>query len=157
MPVSLGVLLIGALVAGCTSSGAGDGADGTVASSPLRGAVAGKEFVGKSATATSPFDDGKWWVEIFDGEASCTSPGASDRKVLVTPESWQAGYSAEFGLKENATFVPAAGENLIATEGRLEVLAAPTAKGETGKIRLRANYDDGNHVEGEIDVQMCPR
>ena len=45
-------------------------------------------------------------------------------------------------------------DNIISSTGRVEIVDAPTDKGSSGKIRLRASAE-GNNVEGEVTVLVC--
>jgi hypothetical protein len=43
----------------------------------------------------------------------------------------------------------------MAREGRVEVLDAPTAEGQKGRVRLRVVSATGDSVEGELPVEIC--
>jgi hypothetical protein len=157
------VLALALSAAACSSaSSSEDGPTGPVAASPLTGSVDGKDFVAKTALARKGFDEGKKSIDIYDSEVTCdTFQQKTEREILIDV-SWTAGTSKDFsfssgGTSQTATFVidrGAKADNIIATTGRVEIIDAPTEKGATGKMRLRASAL-GNKVEGEIPVQVC--
>jgi hypothetical protein len=166
-PASILVIGLALSAAACslnsTSSG-DDGPTGPVASSPLTGSIDGKDFTAKSAVARKGFDDGKKSIDIYDTDVTCdTFDDKAERKILIDVP-WTAGTTKDFSFSlssgsssQTATFVIDKGgtpDNIIATTGRVEIIDAPTDKGTTGKMRLRA-IAQGNKVEGEIPVQVC--
>jgi len=160
--------LMTASVAGCSSED--DPAEktektGPVAATPLTGSIEGKAFEAKSAIARKGFEDGEKSIDIYDTAVTCKdfSPKAQ-RKILISVP-WTAGTNRDFnfslsgGDSQTATFVIHENEsdttqNIISTEGRVEIIEAPSEPGAMGKIRLRA-VASGNNVEGEIAVEVC--
>lgn len=156
--VCVGSAFLLSMTTGC--SGGGDAADGDspVASSALSGSFGGSTFSAVSATASVGFDDdGERRIEIYDSEVTCeTFGGGSGRSILVSAP-WQEGYASALSLKQNITFYTPPGDNLVATQGRIEIVSAPTEAGQKGKLRLRAFANDDNQVEGEIEVEVCAK
>ncbi len=155
--------LMSVLSVGCSSDDDPAEKTGPVAATPLTGAIEGKTFAAKAAIARKGFDDGERSITIYDAEVSCEdfSPKA-DRKILISVP-WTSGTSRDFKLalgsddSQTATFVierDSKTDNIISTQGRVEIVEAPTEKGATGKMRLRAVARD-NNVEGEIAVELC--
>lgn len=163
LAIILGLSVVGLCAVGCSSSSSSDDEPtGPVAATPLTGSVDGKDFTAKSALAKNGFDDGKKSIDIYDHDVSCDSfDDKSERKILIDVP-WQTGTTKDFSFSlsgggQTATFVidkNGTPDNIIATTGRVEIVDAPTDKGATGKIRLRA-IAEGNKVEGEIPVQVC--
>jgi hypothetical protein len=149
-----------------TDSGSGGGKTGPVSATPLAGTIEGKSFSGKFGVAKkSGFDDdGKRMISIYDTEVPCSSfsrDGEPDAYLLLSVP-WEAGLARDFSFGgkdgQTATFVvkKADGDftNIISTQGRVEILEAPSEAGAKGTIRLRAEAK-GNNVEGEVTVEVC--
>lgn len=159
---SFGLVAFGlATLVGCGSSDEDEDSGGPVASTPLKGVVAGKEFVAKSAIARPGFSDegDERMVSIYDVDADCSS-GGGDTSLLTSVE-WKSGVAKNLsfslgGDSQTVTFVVGPGQNVISSTGRIEVIDAPTEANAKGKIRIRAKADS-DHVEGEIDVLVCDR
>jgi hypothetical protein len=158
---TLGLLTV--FAAGCSSDDDPAEKTGPVAASPLTGSIEGKAFEGKSAIARKGFDDGEKSIDIYDTAVKCAdfSPKA-DRRILISVP-WTANTQRDFKFSlgssdgQTATFVierDSKTDNVISTQGRVEILEAPTEKGAMGKIRLRAVAQE-NSVEGEIAVEVC--
>lgn len=140
----------------CGSDSAADG-DEPVAQKALSGTIGGKAFEAVSAVARPGFEEGDdRRIEVYEESVTCADGfgGAESDRMILFSARWEAGFESAFSLQQNATLVPAAAENLVATQGRVEVVSAPAA-GEKGKVRLRAYFDDDNQVEGEIEVEVC--
>jgi hypothetical protein len=170
--MKLGMMFAGLLAitaAACTSEtdSSSGGKTGPVASSPLAGTIEGKSFTGKFAVARkSGFDDdpaaaAERMISIYDREVPCSSFSAETDAYLLLSVPWKAGTARDFSFggkdSQTATFVVKKdGEtvNVISTQGRVEILDAPTEAGAKGKLRLRAAAD-GNNVEGEVSVEVC--
>ncbi len=168
MKPAFALFMLGSLSAfatGCSSEDDPAEKTGPVAATPLTGSVQGATFAAKSAVARKGFDDGEKSIDIYDTEVSCKdfSPKA-ERKILITVP-WTAGTSRDFKFSfggsdsQTATFVIQKNEsdtplNVISTQGRVEIIEAPTEPGAKGKIRLRAVASEHN-VEGEIEVEVC--
>lgn len=154
--------LVMAFATGCSSTDESNAKTGPVDSSPLAGSVAGTSFTAKSAIARAGFKDGRKELDIYDIDVTCKDfAPTADRYVLLSVP-WQAGTARDFSIgtgdsAQTATFViqkDGATTNVFSTQGRVEVLEAPSDVGSKGKIRLRAIADE-NHVEGEIAVDVC--
>jgi hypothetical protein len=86
-----------------------------------------------------------------------------DGPSVLTQVAWKDGTALPFDLQQNATLAfPSGGtvQNKVAVTGRIEVIKAPAAPATgapspTGTIRLRAEVDGNNHVEGQVDVEVC--
>jgi hypothetical protein len=170
--MKLGLMLVGLIALGvsaCTieSNDSGGGAKtGPVSATPLAGTIEGKSFAGKFGVAKkSGFDDdGKRMISIYDTEVPCSSFSNENEPdaYLLLSVPWEAGLKRDFSFGgkdgQTATFVvkKADGDftNIISTQGRVEILEAPSEAGEKGKIRLRAEAQ-GNSVEGEVSVEVC--
>ena len=148
---------------GCSSSDDGsEDSGGPVAASPLTGQVNGASFAAKSAIARKSSGEKKS-IDIYDSDVTCDAfAPKTDRSILISVP-WTAATTRDFkfslggGDSQTATFVvqkDGQTSNIISTQGRVEVIEAPTEKGATGKIRLRATAQ-GNSVEGEIAVKVC--
>ena len=157
--------LVSAFATGCSSEEDPAEKTGPVAATPLAGSIEGAAFAAKSAVARKGFDDGEKSIDIYDTEVTCKdfNPKA-ERKILISVP-WTAGTSRDFKFdlggsdSQTATFVIQKNEsdtpmNVISTQGRVEIIEAPTEAGAKGKIRLRAVASEHN-VEGEIDVEVC--
>ncbi len=157
--------LMTAFVAGCSSEDDPAEKTGPVAATPLTGSIEGQTFAAKSALARKGFDEGEKSIDIYDSEVTCKdfSPKA-ERKILISVP-WTAGTNRDFkfslggGDSQTATFVIQKNEsdtpqNIISTQGRVEIVDAPSEPGAKGKIRLRA-VADAHNVEGEIAVEVC--
>jgi hypothetical protein len=156
--------LVTAFAAGCSSDDDPAEKTGPVAASPLTGSIEGKTFAAKSAVARKGFEDGEKSIDIYDTAVTCEdfSPKAERRILISVP--WTAGTQRDFKLSlggadgQTATFVierdSTTTDNVVSAQGRVEIIDAPTEKGATGKIRLRAVAQD-NNVEGEIAVAVC--
>jgi hypothetical protein len=150
------------LVTGCSSSSGGGGATGPVATTPLAGTVDGQSFTAKTALAHDGFDSGKKSIDIYDTDVNGEAFGQSSKREILLDVDWTAGSAKDFSLGsgtagQTATFVVdknGTPDNIISTTGRVEIIDAPTTKGSTGKMRLRATAE-GNQVEGEVPVQVC--
>lgn len=170
--MKLGLMLVSLIALGaaaCTiesNDGGGAAKTGPVSATPLTGTIEGKSFAGKFGVAKkSGFDDdGKRMISIYDKEVPCSSFSSEDEPdaYLLVSVPWEAGVARDFSFGgkdgQTATFVvkKADGDftNIISTQGRIEVLEAPSAAGEKGKIRLRAEAR-GNSVEGEVAIEVC--
>lgn len=148
--------LVATTVACSSEPDPGDG-DSPVAKSALEGTIAGKSFKAASAVARAGFDDdGTRSITIYEDVVTCADgfAGGESERMILTSAAWEDGFASAFSLQQNATLVPAAGENFVATQGRIEIVSAAAA-GEKGTIRLRAYYDEDNQVEGEIEIEVC--
>ena len=154
-----------ATVTGCSSSGgASTDSGGPVATTPLKGTIAGKDFIGKIAIAQPGFADegSKKEISIYDTDVDCSGAQAGGDHHILTSIEWTAGIAKNLKLdfsggdNQTVTFVTGPGENVISNQGRIEVIEAPTDVNAKGKLRLRATAES-NHVEGEIAVLVCDR
>lgn len=170
--MKLGLMLFG-LVALCATActiestdGGSAGKTGPVSAAPLAGTIEGKSFAGKFGVAkkSGGGDDGKRMISIYDTEVPCSSfsSEAEPEAYLLLSVPWEAGLARDFSFGgkdgQTATFVVKKSDgdftNIISTQGRVEVVEAPSEAGEKGKIRLRAAAQ-GNSVEGEVTVEVC--
>jgi hypothetical protein len=167
--MKLGLLVAAIAVAalsGCSSSdSSSSGKTGPVASTPLEGTIDGKPFEGKFARAQKGFgssDDGEVSIDIFDKDVPCDSFEQTTEPYVLLSVPWKAGTARDFKFAskpegQTATFViqkDGKTDNVISVQGRVEIVDAPTEKGATGKLRLRATAE-GNNVEGEVAVKVC--
>lgn len=155
-----------AALSGCSSSdsSSSSGKTGPVASTPLEGTIDGKPFEGKFARAQQGFGggDGEVSIDIFDKEVACDSFEQTTEPYVLLSVPWKAGTARDFKFAskpegQTATFViqkDGKTDNVISVDGRVEIVDAPTEKGATGKLRLRATAE-GNNVEGEVSVKYC--
>ncbi len=126
----------------------------------LKGKVSGGDFAPKVALLNDGSVAGPdVFVTIVDKDVSCEkmyTPDEGDRSVVVRLP-WRTGsydlsskkLGIKFGIKRNGKAL--SGD---ATKGNVEVLAAPTAVGSVGRIRLKASAPKES-VDGEIDVKVC--
>lgn len=166
--MKLGMMFAAALaisgVACTTETDSSEGKKGPVSASPLTGTIEGKSFAGKFGRAKkTSFDDTvERMIDIFDTEVPCSSFSDTPDAYLLLSVPWKAGTSRDFKLgsgeeSQTATFVvqkDGKTRNIISTQGRVEIVDAPSEAGATGKLRLRAAAD-GNSVEGEVTVEVC--
>jgi hypothetical protein len=154
--------LLSVFGAGCSSSDDEEAKTGPVSASPLTGAIEGKAFEAKSAIAKKGFDDGERSINIFDKAVTCADFDSDADRYILLSVPWKAA-SRDFKISlgsddsQTATFVikrASETDNIVSTQGRIEILEAPTEAGQKGKIRLRATAQ-GNNVEGEIAVEVC--
>jgi hypothetical protein len=72
---------------------------------------------------------------------------------------WQTGAAYNFDFTHNATFSwqddAGTSVNDVAIDGRIEIISAPPDAGALGTVRLRADFDANNHVEGQFSVWVC--
>lgn len=157
------VVLLAVFATGC-SSDTEDAADktGPVAASPLKGSIEGAEFVAKSALARKGFDDGEKSIDIFEGAVTCADFQPKEKRKILLSVPWKSGTARDFKFAmgedgQTATFViqrETKTDNIVSTQGRVEIIDAPTEKGAKGKLRLRAVAKE-HSVEGEIAVEVC--
>ncbi len=136
---------------------------------PLSGTVGGAAWTPVSGKVrTHDFanyaDAGFRSLTIGDKALGCTSTLPSGGRFLFATALWRDGAVVEFGAPTRidatesivlaATLTSGSSNNAIATDGRLEIVTAPSTG--QGKIRVRANADSSNTVEGEFDVDVCP-
>ncbi len=139
-----------------------------VASTQLRGTVAGKDFSGVYGVAKKDLTfPEKRLIAIYETKESCTYGGPDVGPFLLTAAPWRAGFGEDFSFAENgvnATFVTREQgkptDNVVSTQGRIEIVEAPVTVGALGKVRLRARaVRDGtgtlDTVEGEVPVEFC--
>jgi hypothetical protein len=166
MKLALGTFsfaLFAVFVAGCSSSDDAADKTGPVSASPLKGTVEGTEFVAKSAIAKKGFEEGEKSIDIYEGTVTCADFAPKEKRKILISVPWKAGTARDFkfalggGDSQTATFViqrDSKTDNIISTQGRVEILEAPTEKGAKGKLRLRAVARE-HSVEGEIAVEVC--
>jgi hypothetical protein len=153
---------LSALAVGCgSSSDSSSGPTGPVAARPLTGTVDGQDFTAKVGLAHKGFEDGKKSLDIYDTDVTCDQMAPQAKREILIDVPWTAGTSKDFSFTgsggQTATFVVdknGTPDNIISANGRVEVIDAPTDKGSTGKIRLRA-IAQANKVEGEVTIKVC--
>jgi hypothetical protein len=150
------LLPLSALACGGTDSTV---STGPVSDAPLAGMIDGKAFAAKSAIGVV-FDpaSGKRTITISGGTVTCAMNNI-DGPAVLTSVDWKEGTAIPFDLSHNATLTYPSGDtfkNDVSTNGRIEVIKAPTTVGAKGTIRIRAVVDDNNTVEGQVDVEICP-
>lgn len=145
-------LLLGFAVA-CSSSD-------PVASTPLKGTVFGAPFEAKVANLKAiEATPGLSSVLIYSRDVPCNADD-TERPSLDAQVTWKTG-TVEADLSSSKTTgvgfrrYKSAGsiESIQATKGRLEVIQASDT---AGTMRIRAEDEQGNTVEGEIAVRVCP-
>lgn len=140
------------------NNGGNGGDPGTaVASKPLTGTIDGRAFTAVSALATDGFD-GEKFIDIYDVQRDCDdfAPLPTGGRSILLSTEWKP-MSQQLSLSNSVTFVieEANGpNNIIVTQGRLELIDTPTAAGQTGTLRLRAT-DGEDNVEGQVSVTVC--
>jgi hypothetical protein len=153
---------------GCsTTSSDSSTPEGPVAATPLTGTINGASFTAKSAiTHVGGFgsnSDGTQNIDIYETDVTCAdfAPQA-DREILLSVP-WKDNTDRDFKLafgspdSQTGTFViqkNGTPDNIISTQGRVEIITAPTDKDAMGKMRLRMSAE-GNTVEGEVDIHVC--
>jgi hypothetical protein len=162
MKLSLSVLCALSLVA-CGSSDSGS-TDSPIASTPLSGTIDGQRFDATIALVRADFGAaGTRSVSIYDKDVSCNDTNVKADRFILLSVPWKSGTTRSFGLSltsadnQTATFVidrNGTPDNVVSTEGRVEVVAAPVDVGSTGTIRLRAKAE-GHSVEGEVVARVC--
>lgn len=133
-----------------------------VPDTPLQGTLGGRPFVARSALArqpAGPSDTPRKWIDIYDVEVGCDDfLPATDRSIIGTVP-WTSGTEYALSFSQSVTFVLDEADgtpvNHLVTDGRLEVVDAPTAVGAKGRLRLRAIKGDAGFVEGAVDVTVC--
>jgi hypothetical protein len=150
-------LLALALFAACGP--AGTSVPLAVNASPLAGTVGGRPWraVGgvASKNAFSP-DSGTRSVEIGNKVIACNDCGAHAQLLTLVP--WTVG-TYDLSLQRNLTFAvdleDGGIDNLVATQGRVEVATAPGPDAGGASLRIRAAFDADNTVEGEVTITVC--
>lgn len=151
-----------ALAVACGSSSSDSAPSGPVAAQPLAGTIDGQSFTAKVGLAHKGFEDGKKSIDIYDTDATCDQFGTQAKREILIDVPWTTGTSKDFSVSfsgggQTATFVvekDGKTDNIVSGTGRVEVIDAPTDKGSTGKIRLRA-IAESNKVEGEVTIKVC--
>jgi hypothetical protein len=162
--LAFALCVLATFLGGCSASDSSSGDSGAaVAASPLKGNIDGKDFQGKTAIARAS-SSGKRSITIYDMDVKCEDVSPKAERELLTSIEWVAGTTKNLKLdfadlkgSQTVTFVISKGgspSNIVSNTGRIEVIEAPTGKGSTGKIRIRASAQT-HSVEGEIAVQVC--
>jgi hypothetical protein len=150
------------LAVGCGSSSDDSGPTGPVAAQPLAGTIDGQAFTAKVGLARKGFDEGKKSIDIYDTDVTCEQGASQVKREILIDVPWEAGMTKDFSFSlsgggQTATFVVdknGTPDNIVSANGRVEVIDAPTEKGATGKLRLRA-IAESNKVEGEVTIKVC--
>jgi hypothetical protein len=113
--------------------------------------------VGGVASLKNAFnpDAGRRSLEISNKVIACGDFAAHSQILGLVP--WTVG-SYELSLQQNLTFavdVDGGIDNLVATNGRVEVLSAPGPDAGVATLRIRATFDSDNSVEGEVAITVC--
>ena len=125
-----------------------------VASTPLEGTIDGRAFSGRSALGY-PNADGSMSISVYDDFTTCDrgrDPEQRPKRLVELDTPWVDGETFQLDSERTATIVSEGTGSLTVTLGRVEVLRALA---ETGTVRVRANVDDDNHVEGEVSLLVC--
>ena len=130
-----------------------------VNAAPLAGTLGGIPWraVGgvASKSAFSP-DSGTRRVEIGNKVIACNDFGAHAQVLTLVP--WTVG-TYELSLQRSLTFAvdleDGGIDNLVATQGRVEVVTAPGPDAGPASLRIRAAFDADNAVEGEATITVC--
>ena len=149
--ISLGSICIAlTMLSGCSSSSDGGG---DIAATPLAGKVGGQSWTFQAglASSLSGEDDllGVLYAEAF---TPCTAdePSSSAHLFLAVPR--QPGTYA-FSPSRNITFAGTGDNDVFSLNGQI-VVESVTATMVTGGVR--SQYDDGNQVDGQFQLTICP-
>jgi len=153
MKIRLGILALGTtLLAAC---GGGTSVDDIADQAP-QGKVAGASWTMKSAVVT---DDGeRFSVSLYPIEVmACDSFAQADTHILFSSPKTAGEYPLKLELtdlngSQTITFVTGPGENVIASEGVLNVESVSADKVTIG---LLAEADDANTINGKFTTSIC--
>lgn len=137
-------------LAACSGS---DGGDVEIAATPLSGKVGGQAWTFQ-AGATDAFlsQDSDFFAALYDTSFTpCGFDEPTGPHLLVSVPKQPGEYP--LSLQRNITFVVGEADNLISLEGRI-VVDEVTATRVTGALVTRR--DDGNDVNGEFELTVCP-
>ncbi len=131
-----------------------------VSSTPLAGTWNGVPWraVSGVASARRAFSDdaGSRWLDVKNGQLTCADFVPAAQIIGIIP--WQVG-GYDLSFQHNLTFVvdrPDGGlDNLVATQGRVELVDAPGPDAGPAHLRIRAHFDAQNSIEGEVTVTVC--
>jgi hypothetical protein len=153
-------VIVALCLVACGGDDDGNGGDpGTaVASTPLTGTIDGRPFTAVVALASRAFDANEKFVDIYDVQRDCDdfAPLPTGGRSILFSREWKP-ITQQLSFSNNITFVVQESNgpnNIIVTQGRLELIDTPTVVGQTGKLRLRAT-DGDDKVEGEVSVTIC--
>lgn len=127
-----------------------------ISSAALTGTVAGAPFEVRSGSATLPFEDGEYWIELSSDEVEdpCNvfSGGGTGPSILLRSDGSPS--DAPLGLSNNITFTYTSDgeiQNDVATVGRLVIDGIADGELRGG---LYATMRD-HVVDGQFSVPVC--
>lgn len=133
--------------------------------STLKGTVRGKPFSGQTACAFAGSRDmaaGHVWLKLnnvaIDTAQGCSRKEGDDGVGIKLDVAWKAGARTELAGQwiwiTTEAPRPGGSSTSVKASGSVEVLAAPSKKGETARVRVRLKADEGLELEGETDVAV---
>jgi hypothetical protein len=147
------VPLFAAVLALPACSGDDGGGGGEIADTPLSGKVAGQAWTFQvGATDAFLSEDGDFFAALYDTSFTpCTFDEPSRPHLLLSIPKQPGTY--DLSLMRNVTFVVGDADNLISLDGQI-VVDEVTATSVTGGLQTRR--DDGNDVNGQFQITVCP-
>ncbi|HEX3759547.1 MAG TPA: hypothetical protein VHW23_12610 [Kofleriaceae bacterium] len=147
------LLVLALALAGCSSSSDSDTVSGA-ADTPLSGKVGSQSWTFQIG-ATDPFlsqGDGDFVAALYaTSYTPCSGSEPTGPHLFVAVPKQPGTYP--LSPMRNVTFVTADDDNLISLDGEVEVHEV-TATTVTGGLRTRR--DDGNDVNGQFQLTVCP-
>jgi hypothetical protein len=130
---------------------AGGGGGATITDQALTGVIGGEAFTLEVAWADAFMSDDESAFTTLAGEpvTECGYDALGSFMLLSLP--LEVGVYP-MSLSQNATFVVGAGENLIATQGVIEIEAVDDTTIDFG---INATFDGDNEVDGRGTVTRC--
>jgi hypothetical protein len=152
---SRSLLVLALATAGCSSSDDGGGTNGgAIIDTTLSGKVGGQTWsfqVGATDAFLSDGDDNFFAALYATAYTPCSGPEPSGLHLLVAVPKQPGDYP--LNLMRNVTFVVGDSDNLISLDGHI-IVDEVTATTVTGGLRTRR--DDGNDVNGQFQLTVCP-
>lgn len=154
------------LLAGCGSSDASDDTSGdsgtktpgfgTISSQPLAGKIGGKAWTFATGQTDAYLSEGEdtYFTDLYASKfAACDTwmPDDSAGTLIVLLPRKTGRYG--LGMSVNVTFYTPPEENLVATQGGLEITEVTDTTISGG---LKATYNSDNTAEGRFTVSICP-
>ena len=162
-----GLMIAAAMAVACGGNGNGGDAGNPgspVASTPLTGVIQGRTFtpVGAVAVVDTFSDAGMRFLSVYEVAANCSNTNPQIQQgqgAILGYIAWKTGltYNLDFTHSITLVYPDDAGtpQNDIAISGRVEEIDAPPDAGAMGTLRIRANFDAQNNVEGQVSVMAC--
>jgi hypothetical protein len=142
------ILASAAALAGCSSSSDSE----PIATSPLSGKVVGQSWTFQvGATDAFQSEDGDFAATLYaTSYTPCTTSEPPGPRLFVSVPKQPGVYPLT--LTRNITFANGS-DNLITVDGEIEVHEVTATHVTAG---LRTRYDDGNDVNGQFELTVCP-